>query len=519
MNSQLATIGAELRNKNYNYVEQLCWEFLKNHKDHFHALKALALSLLMQKKKGGAIEIYEKLHKRDANDIDIIVNLSNLYLSIEEFQKTSLLLEKALTIQSENYLANLNKADLLFKSRDYENAKIFCEKAISLSSKNDEYAYNQQLVHLYGDVLIALNDTDGAIEFVKKCFEINQDTTDLYYLINLKRDLFERHEIDKFVEKKLSINFKTESQKFMVLAPMYFALGRYSESFNKGLSEGCYIKANDISSKVQRFQPLEHQRHIKNIKKIFLQQKEIIKNDYDQTLGKENIFVVGMPRSGTTLVESMIATNDNVISGGEMISMPQLLRKYYEKDVTELPDLSEVAKNYSERMNFIRKNKSFFLDKLPANFYHIGIILLALPQAKIIHIQRDPWDVAISLFKQQYISNIPFASKFFSIACTIANYQHLMSFWEENLPDKIHHIKYEDLVSSPQEHGQEMFKFIKIDEKFDIGKRESFFSRTASKVQVKQEIHTKSLKKEEFVEFKEKFMDDFRQQNKYWEKQ
>ena len=78
MNSQLATIGAELRNKNYNYVEQLCWEFLKNHKDHFHALKALALSLLMQKKKGGAIEIYEKLHKRDANDIDIIVNLSNL---------------------------------------------------------------------------------------------------------------------------------------------------------------------------------------------------------------------------------------------------------------------------------------------------------------------------------------------------------------------------------------------------------------------------------------------------------
>ena len=78
---------------------------------------------------------------------------------------------------------------------------------------------------------------------------------------------------------------------------MYFALGRYSESFNRGLSEGCYIKANDISSKVQRFQPLEHQRHIKNIKEIFLKQKEFIKNDYDQTLGKENIFVVGMPRS------------------------------------------------------------------------------------------------------------------------------------------------------------------------------------------------------------------------------
>ena len=74
--------------------------------------------------------------------------------------------------------------------------------------------------------MIALNDTDGAIEFVKKCFEINQNTTDLYYLINLKRDLFERHEIDKFVEKKLSINFKTESQKFMVLAPMYLSLGR-----------------------------------------------------------------------------------------------------------------------------------------------------------------------------------------------------------------------------------------------------------------------------------------------------
>ena len=89
----------------------------------------------------------------------------------------------------------------------------------------------------------------------------------------------------------------------------------------------------------------------------------------------------------------MIASNDNVISGGEMISMPQLLRRYYEKDVTELPDLSEIAKNYTERMNFIRKNKSFFLDKLPANFYHIGIILLALPQAKLFTFEetRGMW--------------------------------------------------------------------------------------------------------------------------------
>ena len=128
-------------------------------------------------------------------------------------------------------------------------------------------------------------------------------------------------------------------------------------------------------------------------------------------LGEGIIFIVGMPRSGTTLIESILASNEQVVSGGEMISMAELFKTHYEDEVS-IPDFKKIGVTYNNRIKPIKRDYAFFIDKLPANYYHIGLILLSMPKAKFIHIHREPWDIAISLFKQLYIANIPFPQSF-----------------------------------------------------------------------------------------------------------
>ena len=518
MNSQLNNIKIALQEQNFHHAENLCWRLYKDNPKDYELLKLLALSLLLQNKTYGAIEKYQQLYEINQKDLDVSNNLAHLYLTIEEFKKADDLIQLSINNYPESYYPYLNQGELFFRKRDFHNAKNSMGKVIELVGDIQKYANILHFVQLYGDILLALNHNDDALKFVKSCFDINQDPTIFYYLMNLDKNFYSREKIDEYVESKLSIKFTSASQRFKILAPMYFGLGRYSEKSNPPLSEGCYIKANELSSLVQRFRPLDHQKHIKNIKNLYsayLTNKKM-RDDLD---GEGLIFIVGMPRSGTTLVESIIGIDNNVFSGGEMLSIPEILKKYYEgNDINNSPPaLDEIAETYLNRVNYLKGNHHYFIDKLPGNFYHVGLILLALPKAKIIHIQRDPWDVAISLFKQLYISNIPYASKFFNIACTIANYEHLMSYWRDKVSENsMLLLKYEDLVKNESFEAKKIMNFLGIKGSYDSNSRKSFFSRTASKIQIKGDVHQKSLKKKDFIDYQPGFLEDLEAQRKYW---
>lgn len=522
MNSQLSIIQNEIKNQNYYHAETLCWAELKKNSQDYGIKKCLAISLMLQNKIYGAIESYESLFEKNNQDFDVINNLCHLYIIIEDFEKADEFNQISFQLNPDLYYCHLNQGDLFFRKREYLKSKESLERAMELLADINKYAQVLHLVQLYGDVLIALGKNKEAISFVDNCFKINKDPTLFYYIMNLNSELYEKNFVDSFVNQKLNTNFKSDSQRFQMLAPMYFGLARYSENFDTALSEACYLKANELSSLVQRFRPLDHQKDIIAIKSLY--KKYLIDSEkVDPNTGKDFVFIIGMPRSGTTLIESIISTSEDVFSGGEMTSMAEILKKHYEtknKVDENYPSLADIADTYISRMNFLKGNKKIFIDKLPGNFYHLGIILLAMPRAKIIHIKRDPWDIAISLFKQLYISNIPFASKFFNIACTIANYEHLMAFWHQNVDSKkILEIQYEDLVKNEYDYAKSLFEFLGINKPYDSSKRTSFFSRTASKLQIKGEIHVKSLKKTDFSDYKDAFLRDYEAQKRYWELQ
>ena len=514
MNSQLINIRNQIKKGNFHHAEILCLEALKPNPKDYNLNLMLALCLLQQEKADDAIEKYQLLFSLKQDDFDVVNNLSYLHLVTENFFEADELIHLAISLRPGSYYGFLNLSELLFKKRKFNDARDNIETAISLMGDIKNAYNNLHLVQLYGDILLALNEKNLAIDFVKKAFDVNQDPTMFYYLMSLDKNFYNEKQIDEFVESKLNIQFTSNADRFKVLAPMYYALGRYSENINQSLSEECYKKANDLSSLVQRFRPLDHQKQIKKIKELYLKFKDFskIKNNNGEGL----IFIVGMPRSGTTLVESIISTNKDVFSAGELICMPEILKKIYSSNDNHIP-LEEIANQYYKRVKYLAKDHKYFIDKLPSNFLHIGFILLALPKAKIINIQREPWDIAVSLFKQLYISNIPYASKMFNIACTIANYYHLIEFWQKyDFSQSILTIQYEKLVKDEENHATKIFNFLDIKEQYSKQSRRDFFSRTASKMQIKNEVHQKSIDKQDFLSLKQQFLEDYENQRNYW---
>ena len=170
----------------------------------------------------------------------------------------------------------------------------------------------------------------------------------------------------------------------------------------------------------------------------------------------------------------------------------------------------------ANRIKFIRQDNKFFIDKLPGNYQSIGYINYIFPKAKIIYVRRDPWDNAISLFKQFYVSNIPYASTFFNIAVIYANHEELIRYWGNTLNVDFLTIEYEDLVKNTSETAELIFDHCNISHKYNPEKRKKFFARTASKNQVNKDVHTSSIGKKSFENYKEEFQNYLENQREYW---
>ncbi len=176
------------------------------------------------------------------------------------------------------------------------------------------------------------------------------------------------------------------------------------------------------------------------------------------------IIIVGMPRSGTSLVEQILASHPRVNGGGENLYFRTMIENVsFSSSKSEYPDFMEQT-SAAELMNWFAKITNGYLgnlgakliseghvtDKLPNNFLYLGVIALAFPRAKIIHCQRDPVDTCFSCFQQEFDSQIPFAWDLKELSQYYQGYRDLMRFWQITLPEQIINIQYEDLITDQE---------------------------------------------------------------------
>ena len=511
-NSLLSQIIENINNSKFHESEQLAWQLYNRNKNDFKVIKTLALTLLVQKKYNGSIDFYLKAEKIISNDFDVINNLAHLYLKIEEFEKSFIYANKAKKLKEETYHPYITLLELYLRKREYEKA-YSCTEEILKRIKFEQLIKNPYTIFTILDTYFALFKKDEALKFIDYANKKSFNPEIFYYHSTFSPETIS----DEFINEGKKIlkfdGYKNHIERGETVGPILFGLAKYYEN-KKDLEESdkYYLLSNKEISIIQRYQPLLNQKLLNRVKEVFSDKKNLT---YKKRLGEGLIFIVGMPRSGTTLVESIVASAPDSISGGEIISFYELIKASFEKDEESILH-EDPGSIYENRINFIRQDNKFFIDKLPGNYISIGYIAHIFPKAKIIYVKRDPWDNAISLFKQFFVSNVPYASTFFNIAVIYANHEEFIRYWQDTLKIDFLTVEYEELVKDTDNIAEIIFKYCNISHTYNPQKRKNFFARTASKNQVNKDVHTSSVGKKSFEAHKEEFYKSLENQRKYW---
>ena len=218
------------------------------------------------------------------------------------------------------------------------------------------------------------------------------------------------------------------------------------------------------------------------------------------------IFIVGQPRTGTTLVERIVTSHSQVHSAGELKQFGIALRRQsdykgkkrhsaeFASAIADL-DFAKVGKAYMATTTKFRGSSPRFVDKLPPNYLYLPLILKALPNAKIVHLTRNPMDACFASFKQLFADAYPHSYEQAEMARHHARYYHLMSVWRERFGDRFFDIAYEETARDVEPNARALIEFLELDWEdacLEFHKQDSAVT-TASAVQVRQPAHTRSI--------------------------
>lgn len=217
---------------------------------------------------------------------------------------------------------------------------------------------------------------------------------------------------------------------------------------------------------------------------------------------KGPIFIVGMPRTGTTLVERILGSHSEVASIGEFSDFPNLLGEAIQAasqpasgDASLSLDFSQLGQDYLAAARQMAGGSAHFVDKLPFNFQYCGYILAAMPEAKIVHLTRNLMDTCYAVYKTLFFGAYRFSYDLDELAQYLVSYRALMDHWHQVFPGRILDVAYEDLVSEPESESRRLLEgcgLVWEPGVLDFHTQDSA-SMTASAMQVRKPMHTDSI--------------------------
>ena len=452
-------------------------------------------------------------------DYDIYNNMGYFLMKNEDFEEALTYLEKSIVINPGRPEAYSNIAEIHIVTRQFHLAEEFIDLAIEKHIEQDSsLSALYHTLSLKADINTALKKNNESIKMCIDYLNISFVPNIFWLQTTIDPSSVDDKTIDsskKVLEQKN--NFRSKIEKFEYTIPILFGLANYYQKIDKIKSEDYFHQANDEIFNILRFNLYTYQKRLIEIMDFY---SEKIKNHNmsNSDSGESNIFVIGTPRSGTTLTESIIASNKDVFAGGELLSFQNLCEPFFKEGAEIDIIIDQLQKKYAKRTAYLKGNHKFIVDKLPGNHQLLGLIFKFLPKSKVVRIYRDPWDTAISLYKQRFVKNQPYSASFFTLGVFMANFEAINLFWDTQISDKsrLMTIYYEELVKNKEYYQKKIYDFLDIASAYDEQERANFFAKTASIQQVQADIHAKSVKKSDFEGKKTEFFDAFFQQRQYW---
>jgi tetratricopeptide (TPR) repeat protein len=483
-----------INQRDYIKAHGYCVAIIKAQPDHGDAYFLLGIIHIELGQIKKAIELLKKAVSLLAND-EYYAYLAKCYSLLGNVAETLAWAKKFShqNIQQALTLDTLGVA--LSRVGMHKDALEYFDKALSLQQNNPAYYYN------YAVACKFCGDFNAAKTAFEQAIKLRPDYHEAYYA------LAELGQVDKdhnHIEVLKQLLLETDDAVATLhlghaLAKEYESIGLYGEAFT--------VLA---SSKKKKQSKIDYE--FSQDQQLF----DLAKPHYWQ-LSCENtgfssaapIFVVGMPRSGTTLVERIISSHGDVNSCGELQDFPLAVKEISKTQTNKIMDVATfqaaqtldfraLGQRYMQRTEAVRGSYKHFVDKLPFNFFYIGLIRRALPNAKIVCLLRNPMDTCIGNYRQLFGYNNPHTNYAYDLMNTARFYQHFYTLaqqWQQAKTDSFYLLNYEKLVAEPEQQIKDLIGFCGLDWQPQCLHAENNTApvSTASKVQVREPINSRSI--------------------------
>jgi tetratricopeptide (TPR) repeat protein len=343
------------------------------------------------------------------------------------------------------------------------------DEAIKLYEKANLIKPNEPIIlYLLSLANQGLGNFKLAIEYGNKALKLNPKLTQIDHLISQSSKYETKNVHYKIMIDKLNNLDLNDDEKINI----FFALSKVEEDLNDIKSSYEFLKkGNDLKKKILQYNIKEDVELLDKIIEIF---KDVDFPEKGLNNDPQLIFILGLPRSGTSLVEQIITSHSKVYGGGELPILPNIIKnniilegKVHNSKAIDIiknkSQLEKMSKAYLEYLAYFNFKEKFATDKAPLNFRWIGFIKLIFPNAKIIHCQREPKNNCLSLYKNFFEGGLNFTYDEQDIIEYHKAYTKLMKFWNSKKNHNIFNVSYEDLINNNDAKIREIINYCGLD--------------------------------------------------------
>jgi len=436
-----------------------------------------AFTLQAQGRKLEAAKHYEYLIKQGIKDYRVFSNYGIFLNEIGKHKEAELELKKAISLNPEYPNAYYNLAVLYIGQGNLEKAELELKKTIKLKSDFAIAHYN------LGFILKDQGRLKEAETYTQKALEVDPHFTDAYLSLSTMHtsDTSQKWHNQLFSESLLKNKNNRELVNiFFARSNIFHRKGKYAESAEN------LITANNIKLRIHKS---EANLLIDKTKKLKISSDNYERNNKEFKNYPMSIFIVGLPRCGSTLIESIISLNSKVRDLGEVNILEKSYREY--KQSEKQINLCEI---YWEKLGII-DNKTTTTNKWLFNYQYAGIIAKAIPNAKIIHCYRNPLDNILSTYRAHFATGNNFSSSLVDSAEVYSDQDEIMQTYKKEFKNHIYSLNYDELVTHPSKEIKSLIRWLGWNWN-DLYLSPHLNNRkvsTRSNVQVRSPINTKSL--------------------------
>jgi len=550
------------KKKNYKSAQDYCYKILSVDSYHFDSILMLASIAGINQNLDQAKELLVKAVEIQPKNITAIHNLGTCYKELGKLDEAKKYYNQVLEINSNHTNANYNLGIIFHELKDLKKAKSYLKKTVEIQKNfglaffslgnihaelkeyNDAVSCYQKTIEINPEIVGAhnnlglvyrsLNDFENAVKSYQSAIKIQPNHAGAFHNLALAYK-----ELGKFAQSIIShqkaIKYEPEN-----LAHYYYLNELKKDTLNldlkkkidqvfmkKNLTKSNSAFGNYLLAKYERksknyekefkFLIDGHKNYFDSMKKKFelgvkycfddiikikdeVRTEGIIKDEYGEI---KPIFIIGVPRCGSTLVEKIIASGSKTIPTGEETGIFEnfVNKKILEKQSLNLGNCLELRKElrnlYKDRGLLVKKYDNIFTDKSLNNFFYLKLIYEIFPNAKVINCKRNVLSSIMSIF-QNNLTDLAWTHDLNNIFRYFNNYFKIIDSNNEANSNKIYHLEFEKLTIEPEEESKKLMKFCELPwnkKCLEFYKRKDLISKTASNVQIRKAIYKDSTEK------------------------